>query len=65
MQVDQSQTQIVEPEEPPEEQQFQMQAPVAQVRLRRPSERIMKNKLARKIHGQGSTQETALDVDDA
>ena len=72
MHVDESQTQnddfeVQEPEEDDFEVQQQQipQAPVVQARFRRPSERIMKNKLATKIHGQGSTPEAALVVDDA
>ena len=44
---------------------FETEEQVVQVRMRRPSERIMKNKLAKKIDGQGSTPQTALDLDDA
>ena len=67
MHVDESQTQNddIEVQEPEEEQQKSPQAQVVQARLRRPSERIMKIKLATKIHGQGSTPEAALVVDDA
>lgn len=46
------------------DQEVHLQAPFVQVRLRRPSERIMKNKLAKKIEGQGSSPQTALDLDD-
>ena len=45
------------------ENEVEREVPVVQSRTRRPSERIIKNKLEKKINGQGSTAESALDVD--
>ncbi|GKB71862.1 pentatricopeptide repeat-containing protein [Tanacetum coccineum] len=47
---------------PPEVQRVRQQRPIVP-RQRLPSERIMKRKLARKVHGEGSSQETAMHLD--
>ena len=68
-QVEESQTQDVQDEDQIEpvvedvQHEVQIQEPVLQVRVRRPSERIIKNKLSKNHHGQGSTPDSALDVD--
>ena len=52
-------------QQPQIDHEVHLQAPFVQVRLRRPNERIMKNKLEKNIDGHGSTPQTALDLDDA
>lgn len=68
-QVEETQTQDVQDEDQIEpvvedvQHEVQIQEPVVQVRVRRPSERIIKNKLAKNHHGHGSTPDSALDLD--
>lgn len=58
-----TQQSVQQPIHEPIQQARQPPRPRVVVRQRNPSERIMKNKLAKKVHGEGSTQHTHMNLE--
>ncbi|PWA81350.1 hypothetical protein CTI12_AA105650 [Artemisia annua] len=58
-----TQQSVQQPIQEPIQQPRQPPRPRVVIRPRNPSERIMKNKLAKKVHGEGSSQQTPMNLE--